>query len=68
MLRETGSLPSIFSRYDRSSQHEEAVDENINDSPDVSTRRPSRRLGVSQSMVWSTLRFNKQHPNYKQPV
>lgn len=68
-LRETGSLPSIRTSYERAFQHD---DDNIINavlrSPGVSTRRLSRRIGVSQSTVWRSLKRHQFHPFHKQKV
>lgn len=68
-LRETGSLPSIRTNYERAVQHDDAIVINaVLRSPGVSTRRLSRRLGVSQSMVWMTLNKNNFYPFHQQKV
>lgn len=68
-LRETGSLPSTRTNYERAVQLDDDIVINaVHRSPGVSTRRISRRIGVSQSTVWRSLNRNKFYPFHKQKV
>ncbi|KAG8335918.1 hypothetical protein J6590_057246 [Homalodisca vitripennis] len=61
-LRETGSLPSTRTNYERAVQLDDDIVINaVHRSPGVSTRRISRRIGVSQSTVWRSLNLYSGH-------
>lgn len=72
--RETGHLQTHQGRDGRPGRHRRILDAEkqilnlADENPSTSTRRIARQLGVSNRIVWRTLRGNQLYPFYVQRV